>query len=110
MTCDIIQAQLGDNMELLNILMGILILAVIYSLVDNFSLRLKVNRYDRGLRDMWVALSALKQFTLGAVTDLNIKELEADAAINALVDALERFDERIGKLEPTVEEPLEDEL
>jgi hypothetical protein len=110
MTCDIIQTQLGDNMELLNILMGILILAVIYSLVDNFSLRLKVNRYDRGLRDMWVALSALKQFTLGAVTDLNIKELEADAAINALVDALERFDERIGKLEPTVEEPLEDEL
>ena len=91
-------------MELLNFLIGVGVLAVAYTIVDNIAIKNAVRKQQAGLNEMWVAMTALKEYTMNSVNELGVDLAGERMAVDVLVDALERFDERLAQLEPKVED------
>lgn len=71
---------------------------------DNIGIKHAVRKQQSALNEMWVAMNGLKTFAINSTGDLGKRIDGETAAVDALVDALERFDERMAQLEPKVEE------
>jgi hypothetical protein len=90
-------------MEALNVLIGILFLTVVYALVDNYKLRSRVRSNDSIVQDMFIALSALKEFTIEENVKIKVLVKGEQSVTDNFLNALERLDQRISLLEPKVE-------
>ena len=90
--------------ELLNFMTGVGVMAVAYVMVDNIAIKHAVRKQQAALNEMWVGMNALKDYAMNGLNALDTDLAGERAAVDALVEALERFDERMGQLEPKVED------